>query len=105
VTDLHVPGAKDDEKKLRWSLLPIDAVRQVVEVQEYGAQKYTADGWRSVPEANRRYYDAAQRHLVAWWLGEEKDPESGLSHLAHAACNVLFLLALKAKSPMSELLR
>jgi hypothetical protein len=37
------------------------------------------------------YYDAALRHLMAWFDGETIDPESGLSHLAHvmACCNIL----------------
>jgi hypothetical protein len=50
--------------------------------------------WRRVPDAQRRYFDAAQRHLLAWWAGEKEDPETTLSHLAHASCCVLFLLAL-----------
>jgi hypothetical protein len=36
---------------------------------------------------------AGYRHLTAWSMGENTDPETGLSHLAHAACNMLFLLA------------
>jgi len=32
------------------------------------------------------------RHLTAWWAGEDLDPESGLHHLAHAACCLMFLL-------------
>ena len=32
------------------------------------------------------------RHIFAWWGGEDKDPETGFSHLAHAACCLLFLM-------------
>jgi hypothetical protein len=39
-----------------------------------------------------RCYASALRHLFAWWRGEDKDPQTGLSHLAHCACNILFLL-------------
>lgn len=75
------------------SLLPWRALGVVVDVLEHGARKYAPDAWWGVPDARRRYYDAAQRHLCAWWLGEADDADSGLPHLAHAACCVLFLLA------------
>ena len=91
-------GVKADAGKIRFSLLPWDAMRQVVAVLEYGARKYSVDNWRKVPDARRRYYDAALRHLTAWWEGKSgepaNDPESGLPHLAHACCCVLFLIAL-----------
>jgi hypothetical protein len=41
-----------------------------------------------------RYYAAALRHLPAWRGGEELDPESGLTHLAHALANAAFLMEL-----------
>lgn len=55
----------------------------------------TIDGgnnWRRVEGRRERYFAAAMRHLWAWWTGEERDAETGESHLAHAACCVLFLL-------------
>jgi hypothetical protein len=39
-----------------------------------------------------RTYAALQRHLMAWWAGENTDDESGQSHLAHAMCNLMFLM-------------
>lgn len=90
----HLPeGRKDDTAKPRWDLLPMDAVAPIVDVLTYGAKKYAPDNWRRVPDSRARYYAAALRHLTAWWLGEEIDPESGLRHLAHVGCCVLFLLA------------
>lgn len=86
-------GAKHDAGKPDWSLLPWDALGPVVEVMMFGARKYGPDNWRDVPDAGRRYWSAAQRHLVAHLQGEPTDEESGLPHLAHAACCVLFLLA------------
>jgi hypothetical protein len=84
-------GAKFDAGKEPWHLLPWGPVRDVVRVLAYGADKYAPDNWQLVPEARKRYFAAAQRHLFAWWEGERTDPESGLPHLAHAACSLLFL--------------
>jgi hypothetical protein len=90
-------GIKFDSDKLKWSLLPLAAMEDVVKVINFGAQKYSKDGWRSVePE---RYRDALMRHLMAVWIGEEEDdPESGLSHYAHAMCNLIFLSILEKKT-------
>ena len=88
-------GRKFDSNKLRWTLLPLDSVQQIVEVLEHGAQKYEIDNWKRVEGAegpSGRYANALLRHVIAYCSGEEKDPESGLSHLAHAGCNCLFLL-------------
>lgn len=85
-------GQKYDYGKLRWGLLPNAAVCEVIKVLMRGAEKYETDNWKRVPDARRRYYEAAMRHLTAWWDGERDDPEWGLSHLAHAGCCVLFLL-------------
>lgn len=87
-------SVKHDQDKPRWDLLPLEAVGYVVDVLTFGAKKYAPDGWRQVPEWRRRYYAAALRHLVAWWKGERVDPESGLPHLAHAGCCLLFLAEL-----------
>lgn len=85
-------GRKADTGKPRLSLLPWRAVQQIVAVLEFGAAKYGADNWQRVPEARQRYFDAAMRHLLAWWDGERLDAESGLPHLSHAGCCILFLL-------------
>jgi len=89
------PGRKDDIQKAPWDLLPWGAVQAVVDVLEHGRRKYDADNWRNVPEPRRRYFAAMVRHMVAWRRGEKLDPESGFSHLAHAACCLLFLLELE----------
>jgi hypothetical protein len=48
-----------------------------------------------VPEAPRRYTAALLRHLAAREQGEVCDPESGLLHAAHMACNAMFILELE----------
>ncbi len=35
---------------------------------------------------------ACLRHVFSYIGGEDKDPETGLSHLAHASCCLMFLL-------------
>ena len=85
-------GRKDDSSKLRYSLLPVGTVNQVVQVLEFGSKKYADHNWQKVPSANTRYYDAALRHIDAWFSGELKDSETGLPHLAHAICCLMFLM-------------
>jgi hypothetical protein len=76
--------------KDRWELLPIECVEDVVKILTFGAKKYGPNSWQGVEED--RYYAALMRHLSASRQGELNDPESGLSHMAHAMCNVIFLL-------------
>ncbi len=52
-----------------------------------GACKYGRHNYRVSRVRSSVYYDAAFRHLAAWWEGEDIDPDSGLSHLVKAmAC-------------------
>lgn len=95
-------GQKHDKDKPRFSLLPGGPLLQVVQVLEYGAKKYAPDNWKRVPDPKLRYFDAAMRHLWAWHRGEEVDPESGLSHLAHAACSLLFMLHFEGNPEETE---
>jgi hypothetical protein len=91
--DGSVQGRKQDSHKLRYDLLPDWPVQAIVEVLTFGARKYAPNNWKFVSDGQTRYYAALQRHLAAWRMGEKLDPESGLSHLAHAGCCLLFLLA------------
>jgi hypothetical protein len=88
-------GAKADSGKPRYDLLPWAALARVVDVLTFGAKKYGDDNWRTVPNARARYLAAAFRHFVAYAKGETLDPESGLPHLAHAMCCLLFILDLE----------
>jgi len=85
-------GMKFDGDKLRYDLVHPECLREVVKVLTYGAKKYADDNWIKVDNANRRYYAAALRHIEAWRLGESSDTETGISHLAHSICCLLFLL-------------
>lgn len=83
-------GTKDDDGKPRTDLLPFGALTEVAYVMTFGASKYAAYNWHGLSVS--RLFAAALRHLWAWWRGEDNDPETGRSHLAHAACCVLMAL-------------
>ena len=70
-------GIKLDGEKLQWDLVPFEAVEKVVEVLMVGARKYTPDGWKTVPNREKRYFNALIRHVAAKSRGEEIDPEDG----------------------------
>ena len=72
------------------------ALEEVAKVGTFGANKYTPNGWKSVPMAQDRYYDALWRHLLASNY-QPTDEDSGLDHLAHAAWNILALLQFRYK--------
>lgn len=77
--------------KTRFDLIPFEAIGEIADVLEYGANKYEAHNWAR-GAAWSRYFSALCRHIFAWWAGEDKDPETGFSHLAHAGCCLLFLM-------------
>jgi len=85
-------GYKRDEGKLRWDLLPITEIEQVVKVLTFSLKKYPEGNWIEVKDSRKRYFAAACRHFFAWWRGEKLDGESHLPHLAHAICCLVFLL-------------
>lgn len=85
-------GVKHDEDKPKFSLMKPDALMEMVAVLTYGAKKYSPDNWKHLENARQRYFDAANRHLWQWYGGEERDPESGLHHLAHAMSSLMFLI-------------
>jgi hypothetical protein len=92
-------GRKFDAGKLDYTLVPFEALDEIVKVLMFGAQKYDRDNWRHVDDAAQRYAAAAFRHLTAHLKGENVDSETGVSHLAHAGCCILFMLGLeKAQS-------
>lgn len=89
---------KFDQNKLPLNLLSTEAMNQTAAVLAFGAQKYAEHNWRN-GFAWSRPLAAAMRHLTAFNDGEDKDPESGLSHLAHAACCIMFLLEFEKTRP------
>lgn len=82
---------KHDSGKPRFELIPAHSLKSIANVMTYGAKKYGDRNWEKGLEYGR-LYGAAHRHMNAWWSGEDTDPETGESHLAHAAACMMMLL-------------
>jgi hypothetical protein len=92
---------KHDQDKPRFDLIPPNALNEVAKVLTYGARKYDDENWHRTT-SQRRYFAAAMRHMWAWLAGSDGDPETGISHLAHAACCLLFMIELQGIKPDSD---
>ena len=66
-------SAKYDQDKLRWDLIPLEAVEECVKILTFGAQKYGENRWQHLEDFENRYFAAAMRHLVAYRKGEKVD--------------------------------
>lgn len=85
-------GKKFDQGKPRVSLVLMSkALIEVSKVGTMGARKYQDHNWRNGMNWSR-LLDASMRHLLEYNNGVRIDPESGLSHLAHASWNLMALL-------------
>lgn len=87
----RLTGKKHDGRKPPMALLPGSALLEISKVLGFGATKYDEWNWKGGFKWTR-VASAVLRHIFAWLGGEDKDTETGLSHLAHAACGLLFLL-------------
>lgn len=84
-------GTKFDHGKPPYHLLPPDFLHAIVKILAFGATKYGDRNWEK-GMAWHRPFSACMRHLWAWWRGDQADPETGESHLWHAACCIMFLV-------------
>lgn len=91
-------GSKYDDEKPDMALLSSIALEEVAKVMTFGKKKYAAHNWRK-GIVYSRLLAAALRHVFAFLRGEDKDPESGLSHLAHAMCCLMFCLEFTITKP------
>lgn len=80
---------KNDTEKPRLDLLPVDPLIEVGKILTFGAKKYAENNWQGLEVS--RCYAATLRHLFAWWNGEDKDEETGLSPIDHAICELMFI--------------
>lgn len=89
-------GKKHDAEKPPLDLLDATALLEVGRVLEFGAKKYAPNNWRG-GISRERLIAATLRHTLAAASGERNDPETGLSHLAHAMCELMFALHFEVK--------
>lgn len=99
---IDLPKAKKfDEGKTRYDLLPADALDKIATVFTFGSVKYGDRNWENGMSWGR-LFGALMRHSWAWFRGEDHDPESGESHLAHAGCCVMMLLAYSMRKDKND---
>lgn len=67
-----------------------------------GALKYGRTNWRHAGVRASIYYDAARRHLAAWFEGEDTDPQSGVPHLGHALACIAILVDAKEAGKLND---
>lgn len=94
MSDFHPNDPKGHAGSLKapLHLVPPFAMEQQAWVHKLGADKYTPWNWRETKVLSSTYVSATLRHLAAWRSGEDIDPESGRSHLAHIMANAAILL-------------
>lgn len=97
-------SVKADAGKLQLTLVPRTIIREIAKVRMYGNEKYPDGGpenWRRV--SAQRYRDAAFRHFLAYLDDPDGvDPESGLPHLSHLACNIAFLFEVEDENEVLD---
>jgi hypothetical protein len=91
-------GRKDDGGKAPLDLLSSTWLFGVAQVLGFGARKYDRNQWREGIHQSR-LIAAALRHILAYNAGENIDPESGLCHLLHASCCLMFAFEMRETRP------
>ena len=91
--EIQVNDFKKDriDGKLRWELLPLELIEDLVKVYDKGAKKYFVESWKQIDDGKNRCKGALLRHLLE---SETKDfdDETGCYHLAQVAWNALTML-------------
>lgn len=91
-------GRKDDAEKIPLDLLDPLALEGIGRVLQFGAKKYARHNWRGGISWSR-LIAACLRHLFAILRGELVDEESGLPHVDHAQCCLMFLSNMMKSRP------
>lgn len=73
------------------STIPCPVLFEVGAAMLEGAAKYARHNYRIAGVRSSIYYDAAMRHLMAWWEGQDIDPDSGLHHLSKAIAGLVVI--------------
>lgn len=97
-------GKKNDfkDEKLRWDLLPLEEIEDIVKVYTAGSKKYGDNTWQKLPDGIERYKAALLRHLVEYEKGITIDKETNCYHLAQVAWNAIAMLYLSKREKNSS---
>lgn len=88
--EMKMSAERKNEGKPKLSMIDLSCLSDCARVLEFGAKKYSKDGWRKgFPQSE--ILDSLLRHIAEIQKGELIDPESGLSHIGHLQCNAMFL--------------
>ena len=80
-----------DEEKPMMALVDSYAHTELARVLTFGASKYDRENWRKGMQWSR-CISSLERHIAAFKMGQDVDPETGINHMAHAMCNAMFLV-------------
>ena len=92
---------KFDTDKVRYELLDPLFLEGIAKVLTFGAKKYCDHNWIKC-DSIMRYFGATMRHLWAFARGEDNDEETGINHLFHAGCCLMFLSGLFMRKKSSD---
>jgi hypothetical protein len=73
------------------STLPWPVLYEVGAAMLEGGCKYRRHNYRIAGVRASIYFDAAMRHLVAWWEGEDIDADSGIHHITKCIAGLVVL--------------
>lgn len=91
-------AVRHNQDKLRVDLIPTELIEEVAKVFTFGAKKYSPNNWKGfTKEQQDEILGSLLRHILEYQKGNKLDSESGLHHLAHAACNIAFILYFENK--------
>ena len=99
----------DDNPKTRFgvakpsvTLIPGPALIHCALAFRDGATKYGPANWRVDPVTASTYTDAAFRHLLDYWDGEDRASDSGVLHLAHAMACLAILIDAQEQGTLKD---
>lgn len=96
------PKTQFGVKKLPLHLVPPSANAALASAFADGAEKYGPYNWREKSISSSVYYAALQRHIMAWWDGEELAEDSGVEHLAHAMACIALIIDSKSINMLND---
>lgn len=88
--------------RVPFSTIPGPVLGELAVALAEGAMKYGRHNYRAAGGRASTYYDAAFRHLLAWWEGEDIDPDSGVSHIVKAMAGLVILRDCQMRGSLND---